>query len=187
MTEKKLTLKQKQFCEEYVLDLNATQAAIRAGYSKKTAYAIGQENLKKPEIQNYLTNLRTEVKERNKITIDELVKILADIARFDPVDILNDDGTIKPINQIPKGTRNAIASLEIEESTSIGINDGAPGSMKFTGLIKKIKLVSKEGAIDKLLKHLGGYEKNNEQKKSNINFSSLSNETIKELLNANIN
>ena len=46
-----MTEKQKLFCEEYLIDLNATQAALRAGYSEKTAYSIGNENLKKPEIQ----------------------------------------------------------------------------------------------------------------------------------------
>ena len=50
----KLTDKQQRFCEEYLVDLNATQAAVRAGYSEKTAGAIGFENLRKPEIQAYL-------------------------------------------------------------------------------------------------------------------------------------
>lgn len=50
----KLTAKQKRFCDEYLTDLNATQAAIRAGYSEKTAYSIGVENLKKPELQKYI-------------------------------------------------------------------------------------------------------------------------------------
>ena len=49
-----MTEKQKRFCEEYLIDLNATQAALRAGYSEKTAYSIGNENLKKPEIQEYI-------------------------------------------------------------------------------------------------------------------------------------
>ena len=46
-----MTEKQKRFCDEYLTDLNATQAAVRAGYSKKTAYSIGEENLRKPEIK----------------------------------------------------------------------------------------------------------------------------------------
>lgn len=49
-----MTEKQKLFCEEYLISLNATQAAIKAGYSEKTAYSIGNENLKKPEIQEYI-------------------------------------------------------------------------------------------------------------------------------------
>ena len=55
-----MTEKQKLFCEEYLIDLNATQAALRAGYSKKTAYSIGNENLKKPEIQEYIQKLLKE-------------------------------------------------------------------------------------------------------------------------------
>ncbi len=56
--DRKLTEKQKRFCEEYLVDLNATQAAIRAGYSKKSAYSIGEENLKKPKIRNYICELK---------------------------------------------------------------------------------------------------------------------------------
>ena len=53
---KKLTDKQKRFCEEYLIDLNATQAATRAGYSAKTAYSMGQRMLKKVEVQEYIFN-----------------------------------------------------------------------------------------------------------------------------------
>lgn len=51
----RLTAKQERFCREYLVDLNATQAAIRAGYSQKTAYSIGEENLKKPEIKKFIS------------------------------------------------------------------------------------------------------------------------------------
>lgn len=54
MAEKKLTAKQQRFCDEYLLDLNATQAAIRAGYSKKTAKQIGQQNLTKLDLKEYI-------------------------------------------------------------------------------------------------------------------------------------
>ena len=50
----KLTAKQRRFCDEYLIDMNAAQAAIRAGYSKKTAKQIGQENLTKPDLQEYI-------------------------------------------------------------------------------------------------------------------------------------
>jgi phage terminase small subunit len=58
--KKKLTEKQKKFCKEYVLSLNATKAAEKAGYSKDTAYSIGSENLKKPEIKEYIAQLRKD-------------------------------------------------------------------------------------------------------------------------------
>lgn len=56
--QKKLTEKQKKFCKEYVLSLNATQAAIKAGYKESSAYSIGSENLTKPEIKEYIAKLR---------------------------------------------------------------------------------------------------------------------------------
>ena len=65
----KLTAKQMRFCEEYLIDFNATQAAIRAGYSKKTAKEIGCENLTKPNIAGYLAELRGELKERTLVTV----------------------------------------------------------------------------------------------------------------------
>ncbi len=66
--KKKLTAKQQLFCKEYLVDLNATQAAIRAGYSKKTAYSIGFENLKKPEIQEEIQ--KNADKRAKKVEID---------------------------------------------------------------------------------------------------------------------
>lgn len=62
----KLTPKQKRFVEEYVIDCNATQAAIRAGYSPKTAYSIGQENLKKPEVMKAITEKQKKVSEKTE-------------------------------------------------------------------------------------------------------------------------
>ena len=65
----KLTAKQKRFCDEYLKDLNATQAAIRAGYSEKTAKQIGQENLTKPYLKNY-------IEERMKQKESELMRLM---------------------------------------------------------------------------------------------------------------
>jgi len=72
----KLTDKQKKFCNEYLIDLNATQAAIRAGYSKKTADIIGHENLRKPNIEKYIKERQDKAQERNEITLDNIVKLV---------------------------------------------------------------------------------------------------------------
>ena len=58
----KLTDKQKRFCEEYVIDWNATRSAIAAGYSEKTSYSIGSENLNKPEILDYIEEIQLDIK-----------------------------------------------------------------------------------------------------------------------------
>ena len=71
-----MTEKQKLFCEEYLISLNATQAAIKAGYSKKTAYSIGNENLKKPEIQEYIQKRLKEKEDALIAKQDEVLKTL---------------------------------------------------------------------------------------------------------------
>lgn len=77
----KLTLKQKRFADEYIISANATAAAIKAGYSKKTARSIGQENLTKPDIKAYIDE-RLEKLESEKIaTQEEVLQYLTSIMR----------------------------------------------------------------------------------------------------------
>ena len=75
----KLTDKQKIFCKEYIIDFNATRAAEAAGYSKKTAYASGAENLRKPQIQEEIARLTKGRNERLEVTADRVVQELAKI------------------------------------------------------------------------------------------------------------
>lgn len=70
----KLTAKQRAFCEEYLIDLNATQAAIRAGYSEKTAYSIGNENLSKPELADYIALLMANRSKKVEINAEWVLK-----------------------------------------------------------------------------------------------------------------
>lgn len=80
----KLTAKQALFCKEYLIDLNATQAAIRAGYSKNTACAIGTENLRKPNIAIFIQEAMAERSESTGITADYVlngIKELTDTLR----------------------------------------------------------------------------------------------------------
>lgn len=74
-----LTAKQEMFCKEYLVDLNATQAAIRAGYSKKTANVIGPENLAKPCISQYIQELMNKRSERVEISSDWVLKGIKDL------------------------------------------------------------------------------------------------------------
>lgn len=77
----KLTAKQQRFCDEYLIDLNATQAAIRAGYSKKTANRIGTENLSKPVIKEYIENRMAEKEAALIANQDEVLKYLTSVLR----------------------------------------------------------------------------------------------------------
>ena len=76
-----LTAKQQRFCDEYLIDLNATQAAIRAGYSKKTARVIGQENLTKPAIRDYIEKRMAEKEKALIADQDEVMKYLTSVMR----------------------------------------------------------------------------------------------------------
>lgn len=76
-----MTEKQKRFCDEYLTDLNATQAAVRAGYSKKTAYSIGEENLRKPEIKEYIEKRMAEKESQLIANQDEVMRYLTAVMR----------------------------------------------------------------------------------------------------------
>lgn len=77
----KMTAKQRRFCDEYLIDLNATQAAIRAGYSEKTAGVIGAENLKKPYIAEYIEQRMAEKEAALIADQDEVLKYLTAVMR----------------------------------------------------------------------------------------------------------
>ena len=81
MAEKKLTAKQQRFCDEYLIDLNATQAAIRAGYSKKTARQIGTENLSKLAVRAYIDERMKEKEAALVADQDEVMRYLTSVMR----------------------------------------------------------------------------------------------------------
>lgn len=82
-----LTPKQKKFCHEYLVDLNATQAAIRAGYSEKTAKEIGSENLTKPHIAEYIAKILDSIRSENIATLEEVLEFFSKTMRDDKTDI----------------------------------------------------------------------------------------------------
>ena len=95
----KLTAKQERFCEEYLVDLNATQAAIRAGYSKKTSASIGDENLRKPAIAEKLKIAREELSRRTEMSADWVIAELRE-RYFALLDKGDDKGSCIPLKLI---------------------------------------------------------------------------------------
>lgn len=92
-----MTKKQKRFAEEYLIDLNATQAAIRAGYSPGTAKSIGSENLTKPDVQACIAKAMAERSKRTGVNADRVVTELAKIAFVNASDVIDaDTATLKP-------------------------------------------------------------------------------------------
>ena len=146
----KLTPKQQRFVEEYLVDLNATQAAIRAGYSERTAEVIGHENLRKPKIQGFIDKALAERTERTQITADKVLREYARLGFFDPRKLFNDDGSPKGIQELDDDTAAVLAGLEVME-----IYEGRGEDRQFVGHLKKYKLADKKGALDSIAKHLG--------------------------------
>src|SRR5690606_25369157 len=94
-----LTDKQKRFCEEYLIDLNATQAAIRAGYSEKTANEQGSQNLAKLSIQEYLQERKKQIQNKIEVSQDRVVQELAKLSFVDIREAFGPDNQLLDIRQ----------------------------------------------------------------------------------------
>ena len=110
---KKLTDKQEMFCREYLIDLNATQAAIRAGYSEKTANRVASENLSKLDIQNRVSELKEIRNTQLDVDGTYVLKRLIEWDQLDVLDILTDTGSFKPISEWPKVWRTSISAMDV--------------------------------------------------------------------------
>ncbi len=140
----KLTAKQKRFIEEYLFDLNATQAAIRAGYSVDSAYSIGNENLKKPEIKSSIDKAIAERSRRTGINTDRVLRELGKIAFINPADVINlDTATVKE-----EATREDTACIQSIKIKTIPTEDGDITE-------REIKTYDKLKALELCGKHLG--------------------------------
>lgn len=117
-----LTGKQRLFCDYYIKTFNATQSAIKAGYSKNTAYAIGAENLKKPQIKAYLTKLRDAYMEDEYLDTKRLLERHRQIAFYDVNDYVNDDGTLKDLSECDGSLIRKVSAekTNIEQISEIG-------------------------------------------------------------------
>ncbi len=147
-----LNAKQKCFVQEYLIDLNATQAAIRAGYSKKTAYSMGQRLLKKVEIQKAIAKAKSKRQERTEITQDRVLAELAKIGFSDIRKALTSDGNLVDPQDWDDETAGAISSLEVVTVRGQGDDE------RTFDHIHKIKVWDKLSALEKLGKHLGMFD-----------------------------
>jgi phage terminase small subunit len=158
MSTETLTPKQERFCHEYLVDFNATQAAIRAGYSEDSAGSIGHEVLKKPEIVAEIARL----KERQTAHIDArwLLNRLKDEAEADFADLYNANGDLKPVKDWPPVWRKGlIAGLETGEIRGEGGSAiGLTRKVKISDRLKRLELIGKHvnvGAFIEKHEHTG--------------------------------
>ena len=144
-----LAPRQAQFVAQYLIDLNATRAAQRAGYSLKTAYSQGQRLLKNVEVQSAIQAAMDKRAEKLEITADRVLDEIAKLAFFDPRKFFEDDGSLKRIQDLDDDTAMSLARMEVIE-----LFEGSGEQKHAYGLMKKIKLADKLSALEKLGKHL---------------------------------
>lgn len=142
------------------MDLNATHAAIRAGYSAKTAGSQAHDLLKRPDVAEFIANARHEAATRLCISRDRVLLEISRIAFFDIRKLLRDDGKPIPVQELGDDIAAAIAGME----TATERERGAKGDEGGTTYIRKYKMADKLVALEKLAKHLGLYELDNKQK-----------------------
>lgn len=141
-----MTQKQKRFIEEYLIDLNATQAAIRAGYSPDTAKAIGSENLTKPDIRAQIDRAMAERSKRTGVNAERVIQELAKIAFVNATEVIDPKTATVKDSALPEDTA-AIQSVKVK-------------TFGEDGLEREIKMADKIKALELLGKHLGMFQNN---------------------------
>lgn len=142
----KLNDRQSRFVVEYLVDLNATQAAIRSGYSKKTAGQIGDENLKKPQIAQAIKEAMDSRNQRVQINADYVLNRLIEIDQLDVLDILDNAGNFKPIMEWPKTWRQTLSGVDLQE-IMLGDVETVIRKIKWPDKLRNLELLGKHVAV----------------------------------------
>lgn len=145
----KLPQKQRMFCHEYIVDLNATQAAIRAGYAPKRASEMGYKLLNKPNVCAFIDELKQNRIKQLGIDANYVLMRLVEIDKMDAADIFNDDMSLKPILDWPEVWRCYLSGFDLAE-----MFEGRGDDREMVGLLKKIKWPDKVRNLELLGKHV---------------------------------
>lgn len=151
-----LSPRQQKFIAEYLVDLNATQAAIRAGYSAKTASVQAFDLLRKPAIASALESARTQHATNAGLSVERVLQEAMRLAFFDIRKLTDSEGNPIPVHQLDADTAAAIQGLELA-------TERGPDKESGPTIVRKYKIADKNSAIERLFKHLGLFEKDNKQ------------------------
>lgn len=127
-----LNAKQARFVREYLIDLNATQAAIRAGYSKKTASSQSFDLLRKPEIQKAVADAQGRREEQLEVTGQEVLREIQRLAMFDPGD-LTEIKSPADIKALPEHVRRAIVGWSWDKQGRFTVKTAKEGALEMMG------------------------------------------------------
>ena len=149
MTEK-LTPKQARFVDEYLIDLNGTQAAIRAGFSKKSAHDIAAQLLGKTHIKAAIDAAKAARMQRVNIDADYVLRRLYEMAEADRKDIYDENGSLKPVKDWPEVWRKGmVTGIEVNE-----LWEGQGADRVRIGEVKKVRTETPLAILQTLGKHI---------------------------------
>lgn len=175
-----MTDKQKMFCDEYLIDFNATRAYKEVYKVKEeTASANGARLLGNANIQAYINERMEDRKKRTEITQDMVLKELAKIAFFNIKNIYNEDGTLKSINDIDDDTASAISSVKTLQRAGAMKLDFGSDEMPLEHIPEQtieFKTNDKKGALELIGKHLGMFKETNMN--INMNYEEYLNKVV---------
>jgi phage terminase small subunit len=155
-----LSDKQQKFCEEYLIDFNATQAAIRAGYSKKTADVQASRLLVNVKVAKYLNSKQEKALQKYDASLDRTLQEITRLAFQDARHYFDENGRLIPIDQLSDDAAASLAGFEVEE-----VYEFEDGDKKPSGQLKKIKRYDKNKALEMLMRYHGAFKKDNEQQR----------------------
>lgn len=138
-----MTPKRERFVEEYLVDLNATQAALRAGYAASGAQQEGARLLTNPEITAAIAKRRDKVSVKTGLTVELIDRKLLDLVSFDPRKLLKDDGSLTKPSEWDDATAAAVAGLEVDEIGVEGVVIGHTKKLKIADRIRPLELAFK--------------------------------------------
>jgi len=151
MNNRKLSPKQTAFVTEYIKDFNGTQAAIRAGYSPKTANEQAAQLLAKLSIQEAVKAYQDKASAEAEISLKWWLKKMKQLADFDPRRFFDENGDFRPVGKLDDDCAAALAGFDIQEIL-IGSGDD-----KQLATVKRVKFIDRKGVLDLIGKHLGAY------------------------------
>lgn len=149
-----LNPKQLAFCLEWLKDRNATQAAIRAGYSSRSAHVQGPVLLTHPSIAKYLAQRTAKAIEESEVDQVRTLKEIHNAAFFDPAACYAEDGTLLPVPQMPEAARRALAKIKQTELFEWQ-GEGKEKRKVWVGYTKEVTFVSKEGMLTLTARNFG--------------------------------
>lgn len=153
-----LNPKQKRFCEEYVIDHNGTQAAIRAGYSKKAAAPTASEFLTNPKIQLYISDLQEQIRIRANVSADMVVEELKSLGFWSIKDFVGLANTVNDLSKMDRKTLRPVTGIKTTTKWEM------IGKMLQPVTTTELKFADKRSALEALGRHLGIFKDDNEQK-----------------------